>query len=120
MTDYNEFVTLANDLISDAGRAVTLVTETGKGGSKPWASGTSRAQQTTMAVFLPASSGNFGYSLATDDEMSRVSQVLMVSGPTDYGDITSIVDGSVEYSVEWIKKIQPGDTIVLTAVGIKR
>lgn len=120
MTDFNEFVDLAQELITENGRSVTLVEHQDGNSDKPWDDSGNDTSVTVTGCFIPSSSSGFGYQMATDAELARVSQVLLLPGPNDYSNIRTIKDGGTEWNVEWVKLLQPADIIVLTAVGVKR
>lgn len=121
MTDYSEFVELAQELIRDAGREVTFNSAATADPEKPWTTGATATPKNAIACFLPASGSNFGYQLVTDEMLSRVTQVVLVAPDgTDYESTKSITDSGKTYGVEWITKLQPGTVVVLWAMGVKQ
>ena len=125
-TDYTEFVTLAQEIIADNGRDVTiqLLSSTPANAATPWrgpATPTVQTQRTVKAVFVPSQGTNLGIDVVSDELLRRVEEVCLIA-PTDIElqGFTRIVDGGVNYTIDWVQVLKPGPLIVLYFFGIKR
>lgn len=127
MSDHTEFVELAQELIAEEGRAITLQTlgATPADATKPWrgpAAPTVTTDEDVIGVFLPISSmDDLGFIAKDDDLLKRADQVLLVA-PTmvDLRNMDRVLDKSVVWKVEWVKVLEPGDQVILYAFGVCR
>jgi hypothetical protein len=128
--DYSELVTVAQDLIAEFGRSVAIVKldrSTVDDGTKPWR-GTATPRETpttsitTSAVFVPlAGVRDLGFDAATTEELKKYSEVCIVAhDATDFDEFDEIQDGAQTYRIGTIKKLQPGDQILLWAFGVSQ
>lgn len=120
--DYAPTAAKAKDMIANYGRTVTLrkPVETTEAG-KPWR-GTTAAntpvaadkEATVKAVFIGPSKA------LSDDFLTDVEDVAIVAGPVDYSDYRLLFDGTTAFKIIRQQKVQPGDTIILTYLGVAR
>lgn len=125
-TDYTEFAQLAQELISENGRTVTLqkLDATAADASKPWkgAGAPTVAQSKAVpAVFVPPSGSGLGRDIVKEELLDRVEQVALVA-PTDVSleDFHTILDDGVRWNIDWAQVLKPGPTVVLYVFGVKR
>lgn len=121
--DYAKIAETVERLIRKNGRAIDLkkITSAPADANKPWRGGTSETVFPTIGCFVPASGDSLGKQLIRDDLLLRCDEVLLVA-PTkdDLSKITTVVDFAIEWTVEWVHVLQPGATICLYAMGVKR
>lgn len=138
MANHIEFLELAQELISEEGRAVTFAKLDGDATDpqKPWKGAGAlvpTGMVTTFAVFLPdGTSGFLGGSglggLLTDIELFKGSEhVLLVAPPTTGEDLSTyhiLADGPSIDGQRWrinsMKELKPADLTVLFAMGVSR
>lgn len=125
-TDYNEFVRLAQELIAENGRQVTLqkLDATAADISKPWKGPGAPAvalAKVLPAVFVPASGSGLGRDIVKEELLDRVEQVALVA-PTDVSleGFHAILDGGVRWNIDWAQALKPGPLVVLYVFGVKR
>ena len=125
-TDYTEFSQLAQELIAENGRDVTLqkLDATATDASKPWkgAGAPTVAQSKAVpAVFVPASGSGLGRDIVKEELLDRVEQVALVA-PTDVSleGFHIILDDGVRWNIDWAQVLKPGPTVVLYVFGVKR
>ncbi len=125
-TDYTESVQLAQELIAENGRYVTLqmLAATAADAAKPWkGAGTPTVAQTKAvpAVFVPASGSGLGRDIVKEELLDRVEQVALVA-PTDVSleGFHVILDDGVRWNIDWAQVLKPGATVVLYVFGVKR
>lgn len=125
-TDYNEFVQLAQELIAENGRQVTLqkLDATAADTSKPWKGPSAPAvalAKVLPAVFVPASGSGLGRDIVKEELLDRVEQVALVA-PTDVSleGFHAILDGGVRWNIDWAQTLKPGPLVVLYVFGVKR
>jgi hypothetical protein len=128
--DYLELATLANTLIAETGRTVTVncYRQIPADSAKPWKGPTSptttpSATDTPKAVFVGASGGPpLGIRSADDDLMKRAQEICLIGPGASYDLQTAneVVDGSVHWSVLFVDVLKPGDTVLLYIVGLAR
>jgi len=116
---------LALRLIERNGRQITIkkVAGVASNPSKPWEGST--APDVTlgapMAAFIPYKGFEFGTDVYTDELITAVDEVCMVSGAAgNFDEAHKIVDEGKEYRVQWARRLRPGSTTVLYAFGINR
>jgi len=129
--DYTELLAIAQELIEEYGRAVTL---TGQAkapatASKPW-EGPSTIASTPLALFgcfvPPNTVREFGLTalgLGTEfKDLITFSQQIMICSPgsTDISDYTNLVDGGVTWGIIGQQVLKPGPTVVLAFIGVRR
>lgn len=124
MADHTEFVQLAQELISEEGRAISLVRKsvTAVDRTKPWngiVAAPPERIDNVPAVFLPAS-GLSGTSVTTEEQLKRVEQVALIAPRAeDLSLMTHIIDGQ-EFMVEWVQVLKPAAQVCLYVFGVKR
>lgn len=126
VTDYTEFVQLAQELIAENGRQVVLqkLEATALDAYKPWKGPgvpTVASTETLMAVFVPASGSSLGRDIVNKELLGRVEQVALIA-PTDVSleDFHAILDDGVRWNIDWIQVLRPGTLTVLYVFGVKR
>lgn len=122
--DYNELLTVARELIADAGRVVTFeyLVATAPDANKPWkpVQPGSPVRVDAPAAFVPPSGFEFGRKAMDDKLFRRAEQVCLVA-PDASNDLTGaqiIIDGTDRFRVEWFWELKPGPLSVLYAFGI--
>lgn len=136
--NYAKVAENAKRLLDAHGRDVTLrqVSRTPEDNDKPWrGSATPRAtaevvfEHTIKAVFVePYSLIRYGFTGLTEDEIRRVSVVVISSGKdvTDLGFDAMMVDelvddqASVIYKVELVRELSPGSVPLMYVWGARR
>lgn len=126
ITDYTEFVQLAQELIAENGRNVSLqkLDATATDASKPWKGPgvpTVLVERALPAVFVLASGSGLGRNIVKDELLDRVEQVALVP-PTDVSveDFHVILDDGVRWNIDWAQALRPGQMVVLYVFGVKR
>ena len=122
---YDEMIAVAQELIEEFGRPVTLQ-KLGKattGSPTPWTgpgSPTVIESLPVAACFVPPSGLDLGKLGITDDMLKRVSQVALVSPIQENLERMDTLLDNVVYKVEWVQVLKPADQTVLYAFGVKR
>lgn len=126
-TDFTEFVALAQELIADNGRPVSLVQMSAAAADpdKPWNGPGTPTEllrvDNVPACFVPPSGSGFGRDIATPEQLARCEQVVLIApGAQDYSAIGVVVDDGVRWKVQWTTVLKPGPLTVLYAFGVKR
>jgi hypothetical protein len=125
LIDYAELVGIVRELIAGTGRVVTFgkLSETTADVAKPWKPSGAATTVDAPATFVPVSSAqDLGLSI-TDDELSRrASQVCLVAphATAVLQDFHTIHDAGVQWRIEWVHVLKPGDTALLLAMGVKQ
>lgn len=125
MSNYDNFVALAQRQIAKRGREVTLQTLSASSAdaSKPWKGQVApviSAQVVTMAVFLDPKGLAIASVVKDVELLKRVNDVALVApGDVDLRNMTQLVDGKV-LRIEWVQVLQPGDTVCLYVFGVMR
>lgn len=124
--DYNELVLVAQELIADTGRAITLqkLSATAADVNKPWngpATPTVSTSVNTVGTFVPHQGSDLGKTLVSEELLARCEQVLLVA-PTqsDISEMNFVVDTSIKWKIDWVQVLKPGATIVLYVFGVSR
>lgn len=130
--DYSETAAAAQELIEEFGRPVTLVQleEAPDDDAKPWGGAVNPRDAATElddipAVFVPVTGlAEFGFKVTVRDGVPRVDQALLVAGAavagSDLEDFGEAVDAGVRYAIERAHRLQPGDTVLLWALEVRR
>ena len=130
MVDYAHFINLAQRLISENGREVTLLSFDSalSDTDQPWlGSGDPRNNPdsvlVTEAVFVPPSgASNLGFAVEVSDLLKTFDQIMIVSigaqrDPTQYNEV---VDGTTNWKIQAIQVLRPGPSTVLVFMGLVR
>lgn len=127
MSDHSDFIALAQELIAEEGRAITVqqLGATPADNAKPWqgpATPTVTTDADVFGVFLPVSSlQDLGFKSEDDDLIKRADQVILVPPTTvDLRDMHQVLDKSVVWKIEWVQVLEPGDQVILYAFGVSR
>lgn len=117
--DYSPAVATALAGVSNYGRNVILrsLTQT-PDPDKPWrddATGSSPAPDVTVKAL-----GIGPSKMLSEDFLQDVQDVLIVAGNVDYSHFHEVVDGSKVWRIIRSQVLKPGDTIILTYLGIAR
>lgn len=87
---------------------------------QPWKPTANDTHIQVVGCFLPASGSDFGTDIATDEMISRVTEVVLVApGSSEYSGIISIIDGDT-YAVQWERKLRPASDTLMYFYGLKR
>jgi len=124
--DYAELATLAQELIDDAGRDVTIVRfkQSANDSAKPWqgpGSPTTVPNATATVKAVMAAQG-LGFKGMDQDLMKKAEQFCLV-GPTagfDLATANAVIDGSTHWRVLFIEMLKPADTVLLYIMGLGR
>lgn len=126
MADHTEFVELAQELIAEEGRLISLLALGAPAAdpTKPWNGAGAPAPVllgTVHAVFLPASGPGMGSIVTDKDLLKKVREVALVAPLTgvDLSTATLLRDG-VDYRVEWVQVLKPADQVCLYVFGVTR
>lgn len=126
--DWTSVITLANRLITRNGRPVQFVqnVQTISDTDKPWRNAAATGDdiiQTLNAVFVPDGSG-LGFD-AKDNNLFREAEQIAIVAPElastyDLAEYHQVVEANGrEWRFSGVKKLQPGDTILLWIIGMK-
>lgn len=126
MSDHQEFVDLAIELIDENGRAVSfqLLDKSAANPSQPWrglGSPDCRKQINSNAAMIPAYGYRFG-TFGIEADLMKRTQLLVVVAATD-PDIKftdKIIDNADEYGVLWFQLLKPGDQEILYIFGASK
>lgn len=129
--DYTELLGVAQDLIEEFGRAVTLTGQAEAPGtpSKPW-DGPSTVVSTPLPLFgcfvPPNTVRQFGLTalgLGTEfrDLITYSEQIMICSpGEVDLSIYTNLVDTGVIWGIIGNQTLKPGPVTVLAFIGVRR
>jgi hypothetical protein len=125
--NYAEMLSDTIELINATGREITLQrVEEAKINSTPWkVSGEPVIAETmeNIGTFVPAWGNEFGTSWVSQEMLSRVSELCLVAGSPDPKGLlkfTHILDGGVQYAIEWGQVIHPGPLTLLYIFGLTK
>lgn len=131
--DYNELAAIAEELIEDSGREITIIRfdQTPSDSNKPW-NGPSNprtspdATATLTGCFVPLSDGSsLGLKGLDEDLMKRTDEVCLVAPgvadpPFDLLTANEILDGGEYRKVSFVKTLKPGNVVLLYFIGVER
>ncbi len=124
--DWSGIVTFAQEMIATYGRDINI-SKYASGPTDPdrrWRGAgvpTLADSVSSKGAFVPATGSEFGRSIANDDMLANVEQIILVGQTSpDTEKYTHIEDGPVTYKIEWAWILKPGPTIVLYAFGVCR
>ena len=130
MVDFTEIITVAQELITENGRSITLVAfnSTPQDPARPWLGPTDpRAKPdstlTLDAVFVhPSSATALGLSQSGFDLLKTAEQIAIASpGATaDLSVFQEVIDGTTRWKIEKIETLRPGREVVLAFIAVKR
>lgn len=126
-TDYTEFVALAQELITDNGRALAFqrLESVPDNPAQPWkGAGTPTVVEQisgVYGVFVPAKGSDLGRSFVSEELLKKVDQMVLVAGRTeDLEQFDLIVDDGLKWRIEWAQVLRPGPLVVLYSFGVCR
>lgn len=132
MVDINNAIAVAQRLISENGRSVTLVQFDAQPAdpARPWKgqADPTAAPDATLpidAVFLDPTTGNsvLGRDAISVDLLKRIDQIMILSPGASQSvedfDVVTDADGT-EWKIEFTRTLQPGSVIVLAYIGVRR
>ena len=130
MVEYADFISTAQELITEFGRSITLVQFDGIPATpaQPWKGATDpRAAPTASlildAVFVePASAVKLGLAAESSDLIKRSEQILMVSPGAD-ADVQiyhEVIDNHENWKIQGVTILRPGAEVVLAFIGVKQ
>jgi len=126
---HTELVRVAQQLVALHGRSVTFrrFNQSAADPAKPWRGPTNldaspAAQETLAAVAVPPSSANeLGMSVQDQEMLRRVEKIYIVAqGTQDLSIMDEVVDNNVNYRIEFVEFLQPGNVGILYFVGVRR
>ena len=130
MADHLKFVALAQRLIKENGREVTLVQFEGPPttSTTPWQGavdprGDVASNLTVYAVFVPPSGvSNLGLEIETQDLFKNSELVLIFSAgaQVDVSGFSEVVDGSDRWKINVLRVLRPGTVSILAYAGVRR
>ena len=131
MADHARFVALAQRLIKENGREITLVRLSGErqDADKPWrgtadVSGGGSSRITIYGVFIPPSGvSELGLSIRTIDLLKDSDQVLLCSpgAQEDISEYHQVDDPENDiWSIDHIDILRPGTVTILAILGISQ
>jgi hypothetical protein len=125
LIDYAELVDTVRELIDGTGREVTFkkLGSAVADSTQPWKPSGSTTEQDAYATFVPLSSLNELGLLIEDEELFRKASEACLVAPNASVDLTlftMIEDDGVDWRIEWVKVLKPGDTVLLMAFGVAR
>lgn len=121
MPDYAALRTLAQRLISESGRTLTLVKRdlTPTNGSKPWRGSSSDIDDATetsvIGVFVP---GEDNIQEAGQSNRRKLNRFYVAGQATDLTDYHQIKDGTNIWRIVKNTVLQPGDTTLLYEIEV--
>lgn len=129
MVDYVKLQATAARLLAKNGRSITFIAHnvTPGNAAKPWdgpadARATPASTSVQNAVMVePSSDTQLGLTSMQSDLFKRSEKIFIVSaGTTDLEQFQEILDNGVYWKIDVIQTLQPGSTVVLSFVGVKR
>lgn len=127
--DYTEIAGIAQELVAEFGRAVTLrqVATTGPDPAQPWRGPVDprSAPVATLAVTAcmvePSSARELGLNVQVTDWLKRAQQIAIVASADDLSEYSELVDSDTSvWRVVGVSTLQPGATRILHYVGVAR
>ncbi len=131
--NYAPVQTIAIDLITRFGRSMTFerFDQTEQDASAPWDGPadprtTPDATLTADAVAAePESAVKLGLEALDNELLKKIDQILIVSPPLtfttdDLETFNEVIDNSIRYRIEFVRKLKPGNLTLLYFVGISR
>lgn len=127
--DYTEMAAVAQELIDDNGRDVTLIRwkQAPADANKPWEGpddprGTPDATNTIKGCFVPTSGSGLGKDTIDEDALKRTAEVcLIVPGAGfDLATANELIDGGVHKKITFVQTLKPGATVLLYYMGVDR
>lgn len=120
MSFYANAASVAKKQTESKGRNVTLRRNT-EGTYDPAAdtiSGASTADETIKAVITEYEQGEIEETIIVRGDKKVLIAATSLSSPPDHNDI--IVDGSQQYRIVHIQAVQPGDTLLLYKLHVRK
>lgn len=114
--DYSPLVAVAEEMVADFGRDVKLRRKDATSVSgKPWRGDPAAPADTTVkALFVGPR------KVVNEDFLQGLDDVAIVAGNIDLLPYHEIVDGTTVWRITKRNVIKPGDTIILTYLGVNR
>lgn len=133
MVDYIKLQTTAIRLVKENGREITLIKldETPADSNKPWVGPTtandSSSDVITRGVFVPPNTVRqfgltaLGEGTEVEGLLTKSEQVVIIAqGDIDVRDFSKIIDRGEEWGIIGYQVLRPGDTGVLSFIGVRR
>lgn len=129
MPDYVKLAATAKRLINKSGRKITLVKSdlVPVDVDKPFLGNMPQESLLeTIGVFVPANSirqynlMGLGHGVGYDDFVEKSSQFIILYSEKDLSGYMEVIDGGVRWGVTGLQMLQPGDTLLLCLLGVKR
>jgi len=127
--DYVEMAAVAQELIDDNGRDVTLIRfkQAPADANKPWEGPdnprtTPDATTTVKGCFVPLAGSGLGKDTLDADILKRTNEVCLI-GPGagfDLATADELIDNSIYKKITFVKTLKPAATVLLYYVGIER
>lgn len=124
--DWSDTISTVQQLTVQFGRTVTLqrLGNLPADVDKPWDGAGSPVMELTddvQGVFVVPTGKDWARSIATDEQLQRVEQILFVApGAVNFESRNVVLDDGVRYGVDWVWSLRPGSNILLYAFGVKR
>lgn len=129
MVDFAGLIALAQRLISENGRSVTLIEfdTTPPDPSKPWKGpadprANPASQLTLDATFVsPGSAAQLGLALETSD-LIKLSEQILIMSPGANVDVTvfhEVIDDGETWKIETIEVLRPATDVLVVYMGVK-
>ncbi len=130
MVEYADFITTAQELITEFGRRITLVQFDGIPAtpSQPWKGANDpRAAPTASlildAVFVePQDAVKLGLAAESSDLIKRSEQILILSpgAAVDVRVYHEVIDDNENWKIQGVAVLRPGKEVVLAFIGVKQ
>lgn len=129
MVDFVRLLATAQRLITANGRSVTFIRhdQTDPDAAKPWEAPVDprATPDATLVVDVVqvnlADATKLGMTTEQSDLFTKSEKILIVAaGATDLLQFQEVLDDSTYWKITTIETLQPGSTIVLSFVGIRR
>ena len=125
LIDYAELVATVRELIAGTGRLVQFkkISAAVADATKPWKPSGAPVTQNAYATFVPVSSAqDLGLMIEDSELFRRASQVCLVApdASVTLDTYNTLTDAGVDWRVEWVRVLKPGDTVLLLAFGVKQ
>lgn len=125
MSDHQKFIDLALRLIAKHGRDVTykVISSTPSDPTKPWRGTTTppTVLGPFKSVFVPFRGYEFGSEFEDSQLFKEVKEICMCAGAqADLETAHLLTDNGVDYKIEWVQRLRPGDQTILYAFGVDR
>lgn len=120
--DYSDFIAMAQEMIEEFGREITVSIPPIITAQNQWNPPKTPSLIKTNAAFV-GSIGGYGAIVTSDDLFQKSQQIALVAPPADGSDLsktTQIIDNGQKWTVNILKALQPASDIILYYLGVSQ